>query len=109
MYDSIIYELQADLCRAMGHPVRQKIVHVLFEGPNSVGDIADAIDAGQSVVSRHLSILRRAGIVSSQRQGQEIYYSVSNPKIVEVCNLMRTVLSEQQAEKSASIEKIQQR
>jgi ArsR family transcriptional regulator, virulence genes transcriptional regulator len=100
MYDAIVYDLQAEICHAMSHSARQKIIHILFEGPQSVGDIANLTDLGQSAVSRHLAILRHNGIVVSERHGQEIIYHVANPKIIEVCNIMRTVLSDQVAERS---------
>lgn len=100
MYDSIVYDLQAMFCQSMSHPARQKIIHILFEGPKSVGEIAQLIGLGQSNVSRHLAILRRSGVVISERRGQENYYWVASPKIIEVCSLMRIVLSEQASEKS---------
>jgi DNA-binding transcriptional ArsR family regulator len=106
MYDSIIFELQAQLCDAMSHPARQKIIHILFDGKKSVGDIVDLAELGQSLVSRHLAILKRAGVVTSVRHGQEIYYEVSNPRIADVCELMRKVLSEQLAQSSERIERL---
>jgi len=72
MYDSIVYDLQAMLCHSMSHPARQKIIHSLFEGSKSVGEIAQLIGLGQSKDSRHMAILRRSGVVISERRGQEI-------------------------------------
>ena len=95
LFDPVIYQMQAELCHSMGHPARLQIMHVLFEGPKNVGEIAEITELSQSTVSRNLAILRQTGIVLSERRGQEIYYQVSNPKIIEVCNMMRTVLAEQ--------------
>jgi len=106
MYDSMIFELQANLCDAMSHPARQKIIHILFDGKKSVGEITKLSALGQSVVSRHLATLKHAGLVTSLRHGQEIYYEVTDPKIAEVCELMRKVLSEQLIQQSESIERI---
>lgn len=103
MFDPIIYDLQAELCHSMSNPARIQILHLLFEEPKKVGDIALLSGLGQSAVSRHLAILKRNGIVTSQRHGQEIIYSVANPKIIEVCNLMRGVISEQLNERSKMI------
>ena len=101
MFDPIIYDLQAELCHTMGQPARLKILHALFEGAKNVGDIAKLTGYGQTVVSRHLAILKRNHLVTSKRHGQEIFYIVANPKIIEVCNLMRSVLAEQFSEKSS--------
>jgi len=95
MSDSAIYMLQAELCHAMSHPTRIQILHVLFEGPKNVSEIANITWIGQSTISRHLAILKRSNLVITERHGQEMIYSVANPKIIEVCNLMRGVISEQ--------------
>jgi DNA-binding transcriptional ArsR family regulator len=104
-----IYELQAELCRAMSHAGRIEILHALREGPKRVSDIAREIDSSQVTVSRHLAVLRHSGIVAAQRQGQDVYYSVVNPKILEVCSLMLDVLSEQAAHQSELMQTLQER
>jgi ArsR family transcriptional regulator len=103
MIDPIIYTLQAELCHSMGHPTRIQILHLLFDGPKNVGEIALSSGLGQSTVSRHLAILKRNNLVIAQRHGQEIIYAVANPKIIDVCNLMRGVISEQLAERSKMV------
>jgi DNA-binding transcriptional ArsR family regulator len=90
-----IYSLQADLCRAMGNPVRIEIVHLLRIGLKRVGDIAATINCAQPAVSRHLAALRNAGVVVAHREGNSIVHGIANPKITEVCDLMREALSEQ--------------
>lgn len=95
-----IYELQADLCRAMSNPVRLQLVHTLREDPMRVGDLAQATGLEPGTVSRHLGILRRAGILGTRRNGKDIFYHIVNPKITEVCDLMRQVLSEQAAQRT---------
>ncbi|MHB8136508.1 MAG: ArsR/SmtB family transcription factor [Anaerolineaceae bacterium] len=100
MDDPIIYKMQSELCHCMSQPARLQILHLLFEGPRNVGDIAKLTGLGQTTVSRNLGILRGKGIVLTERHGQEIIYRIANPKMVEVCNLMREVLSEQITERS---------
>lgn len=95
MFEPIIYQLQAELCQSMSQPARLQILHALFEGAKNVGEIVDLTSLSQSAVSRHLAILKRNGIVTNTRHGQEIFYEVANPKIIEVCNMMRMVLLEQ--------------
>ena len=95
-----IFEIQAELCRAMGNPLRMEIVHLLRNGPLNVNDITSAVGQHQATVSRNLTILRNAGIVLTQRDGNNILYHVANPKLVHVCSLMREVLTEQIGERS---------
>lgn len=95
-----IFEIQAGLCRAMGNPLRMEIVHLLRSGPLNVTEIASSVGQHQSTVSRNLTILRNAGIVTTRREGSNILYQVANPKLVEVCDLMRAVLEEQSAQEA---------
>lgn len=81
----------------MSNASRLKIVHLLREGPHCVGEIAQACALTSAKVSQHLSILRAHGIVTSERHGSEIVYRLANPKIAQVCDSMREVLSEQAA------------
>jgi len=90
-----IFEIQAELCRAMGHPLRMEVVHLLRNGSLNVNDIATAVDQHQATVSRNLTILRNAGVVTTERDGNNILYQIANPKLVDVCDLMRDVLIEQ--------------
>jgi DNA-binding transcriptional ArsR family regulator len=95
-----IFEIQAELCRAMGNPLRMEIVHLLRSGSLNVNDIASAVDQHQATVSRNLTVLRNAGIVVTRRDGNNVLYQVANPKLVDVCDLMREVLIEQIDERS---------
>lgn len=49
---------------------------------------------GQANLSQHLSVMRLQGIVTARREGANVYYALSNPKIVKACDLMRQVLLE---------------
>jgi len=95
-----ILDIQAQLCQAMGHLARLKIVHCLREGAKSVNEISALIGYPQATTSRQLGILRNAGIVVADRHGTGVYYHIANPKIMTVCDLMREVLTEQLNERS---------
>lgn len=88
------FDIQAEFCKAMGHPVRLQILHILGGSPLSVGELAEQIGISQSLVSRHLHVLLSAGVVSYQRHGPEKIYRLADAKIGEVCNLVRSVLME---------------
>lgn len=90
-----IFEMHARLCQAMSHTVRLEIVHTLQDGPKSVTALAQALELNQPTLSRHLAVLRSAGVVAVHRQGSENIYTIIDPKIVTVCNLMRQILADQ--------------
>jgi DNA-binding transcriptional ArsR family regulator len=95
-----IFEIQAEFCKAMGNPTRLQIIHALREHPMKVGDIAQAIEMSQPLVSRQLGILRNAGVVQYHRQGNEMIYRLTDESIGEVCDLVRKVLSVQMHKQS---------
>lgn len=98
-----IFEIQADFCKAMGNAIRLQILHVLRERPMSVGEIAQAANLSQSLVSRQLGTLRNVGVVKHQRQGTEMIYQLTDESIGEVCDLVRKVLSTQIHRQSEAI------
>ena len=60
--------------KALGSPARLTLVRTLADGERCVCDLVEAVGLGWSTTSRHLEVLRDAGIVSSDRRGQKIYY-----------------------------------
>ncbi len=103
-----IFDLQAELCSAMGHPLRVQIVHLLRDGPRRVSAIAEELNVTQATVSRHLAILRNVGILSCQRQGTDMIYQISSPKIPEICESMRKALLERESQRSEIFQNIEE-
>ena len=95
-----VYELQAELCRALSHPVRLELIHLLREGPKRVGDLAQIIGLNQGTVSRHLGVLRNSEILTTQHHGRDIHYQIVDPRVSDLCELMRQVLVEQAVRRS---------
>ncbi|MFC1900395.1 ArsR/SmtB family transcription factor [Chloroflexota bacterium] len=89
-----IFELQASICKSLSDSKRLLIIHELRTGEKSVGQLTDALEVSQPNMSRHLSILRESGLVVTRRAGTTIYYSLTSPKIVEACDIVRGVLTE---------------
>lgn len=67
--------------KAMASRNRLLLLCELVHGERSVGDLAQALDLAQSVVSQHLSLLRRDGVVSGRREAQTIYYRISDERV----------------------------
>ena len=99
-----IFEIQAEFCKAMGNPGRLQILHVLRDCPRSVSEICEETGLSQSNVSRQLACLRNAGVVIPKRNRAGTVYQITDRKIVEVCDLVRSVLIEQIQKRSRSVE-----
>jgi ArsR family transcriptional regulator len=91
-YESI-YGLQASILKTLASPRRLELIHLLGEsGPMEVRRVAAHLGLSQPAVSQHLSALRDAGLVEATRTGREVRYQLSDPEIVQACELMRQVL-----------------
>ena len=87
-----IFQLHADVCKALAHAKRLEIVHILKDKEAAAGDIVKQMGIPKANVSQHLALMRKAGILNTRREGLNVYYSISSPKIAKACNLMREVL-----------------
>lgn len=75
----------ANWLKAMADPTRLKILHALHGGERCVGDLIDDLRCSQPNVSKHLAILRTAGLVDSRRDGVNIYYRIADPTVFTIC------------------------
>ena len=89
-----IFEMHAGVCKSMASPTRLKIMNLLREGEKSVEELKKQLELPKANLSQHLGILRQRGIVSSRRAGLNIYYKVTNPKMIKACDILREVLFE---------------
>jgi len=89
MQDSL-RRFKADIFQALAHPTRIAILEFLSTGELSAGTLIDKLDIEQANVSQHLAVLRAKQIVSNRKAGNQVFYSVRDPIIIEVLNLMRT-------------------
>jgi DNA-binding transcriptional ArsR family regulator len=85
--------LHAQVCQALADPKRILLLYALSEEPRRVTDLAEALDMPQPTVSHHLKILRERGMVTAERDGTAIYYSLTDPRIVQALDLLRAVLA----------------
>ena len=90
-----LYRLKAELCKTLSNPERLLIINELRSGEKTVNDLAEVAEVNQSIVSRHLAILRNRGVVESRRQGINVYYSLSDPRMGEACDLVQQILLNQ--------------
>ena len=74
--------------RALGEPQRLRILQVLESGEKSVTEIVDAVGGQQSNISRHLQSLHEAGVVGRRRAGASVLYSISDPAVFRLCEIV---------------------
>jgi ArsR family transcriptional regulator len=90
-----IYELHARLCKALADPKRLLIINALRDGQKSVGELTQELELSQSNVSQHLAVLRERGVVRASREGNNVFYSLRDAKVVKALDLLREVMAAQ--------------
>jgi DNA-binding transcriptional ArsR family regulator len=102
-----MYSLQADLCKALAHPVRLQVLDLLSEREYSVEELTKLTGSGQSNVSQHLAALRQQKLVVPRRAGMNVYYALSNPRIADACRLIRRIMVELSEEEHRVVKKVE--
>ena len=92
-----IYRMHAQICKALADAKRLLILNALRDGEMTVGDLASSLELPQATVSQHLAILRQRGLVYSRRHGVNVFYQISNQKVIRAFDLLREVMAEQLA------------
>ncbi len=77
--------------RALADPKRLCVLELLSAGELSVGDLSTRVGCHVPNMSQHLAVLRRAGLVSSRRDGTTVYYRLADPRVLEAYRLIRSI------------------
>ena len=91
----LLFEKQAEIAKAISHPLRIAIVDFLKEGEQCVCDIAKHIGAERSNVSRHLSVMVSVGVLQHRKEGLKVIYKLKTPCILDFFSCMTTCLKQQ--------------
>jgi ArsR family transcriptional regulator len=89
-----LYQHKAEFFRTLGHPVRIRVLELLGDGPLAVRDLLADIDIEASSLSQQLAVLRRAGIVTSYREGAAVMYALSGPDVADLMKAARRFLTD---------------
>jgi ArsR family transcriptional regulator len=84
--------LHASICQALADPKRILILYALSEGPKNVTELTETLDVPQPTVSRHLKVLRERQLVTAEREGVSVRYSLADERVIEALDTMRAVL-----------------
>ena len=87
-----LYEMHAEMCKVFSNPTRLEILNLLRNGEMSVTDLIEKTRLSQANISQHLSIMKSKGIVTSKRKGKNVYYKLTNPKIIKAFDIIRAIL-----------------
>ena len=89
-----LYEMHAEMCKVFSNSTRLEILNLLRDKEMSVTELIKKTKLSQANISQHLSIMKSKGIVLSNREGKNVYYKLTNPKIIKAFDIIREVLSE---------------
>ncbi|HMD81746.1 MAG TPA: metalloregulator ArsR/SmtB family transcription factor [Anaerolineales bacterium] len=89
-----ISQLEADFCFALSDPTRILILYTLSEAPLNVTELTSELGINQTTTSRHLKVLRDRRLVHAIRQGTTITYHLSDKRLVQALDLLRSVMQD---------------
>jgi DNA-binding transcriptional ArsR family regulator len=97
------YRQQAQVLKALAHPTRLFIVDLLAKGPVCVCDITARVGADVSTVSKHLSVMRAAGIVADHKEGLQVHYHLKTPCVTKFFTCARSVMRADNAARNRTL------
>jgi len=86
------YEAKAKILKALAHPTRLWMAEQLADGERCVCEFVDVIDADFSTISKHLTILKQAGIIEDDKRGKQVFYSLKVPCILNFMHCVEAVI-----------------
>jgi DNA-binding transcriptional ArsR family regulator len=96
-----LFELHAEFCKVIASATRLRIVALLRDGELAVGTLARATGSSWANISQHLRILRNHDIVRTRKEGRVVYYRLRDARLVQACELIRSILLEAMRERGA--------
>ena len=99
--------LHERICSALSDTKRIMILYLLAEKDMFVNEISESLNTPQSTISRHLRVLRQRSLVSTERRGSAVLYSLLDNRIIDVLDLMRAILNDQIQAEAAITKSIQ--
>ena len=99
-------QFKADIFQALAHPTRIAIVEILRDGELPASVIIERLGVEQANASQHLAVLRSRQIVLNRKEGNQVFYSIRNPLLIDVLDIMRRYFEIHLAEAMGTLEKI---
>lgn len=86
-----------EFCKALADDTRQRILVMLTEEEKCVGDIVNAFNMSQPTISHHLNILKRFSLVTSRKEGKQVFYAINRNNVIECCGQLIAKFDAQEA------------
>ena len=102
-----LHEIKADLFKALGHPLRVRVLELLAGGERPVADLLAETGLEASHLSQHLAVLRRTGLVVARREGNAVHYQLAHPSVLELMTAARTFLLDALSGTRAALDDLQ--
>lgn len=99
-----LYRMKADFFKTLGHPARIRVLELLSIREHAVSEMVTEIGIEPANLSQQLSILRRAGLVASQRDGLVVSYALTSPRVAELLVTAREILTGLVADQAETLE-----
>ncbi len=99
-----IYAYHADMCKVFSHPKRLEVINVLRDGEMTVTELAQKLGLTIGNLSQHLSMMKERRILLSRKEGNMVYYRITNPKLIPCFDMMREMLFDQIRQDAALIQ-----
>jgi DNA-binding transcriptional ArsR family regulator len=87
-----LYQLKAEFFKTLGHPVRIRVLELLSVREHAVSELLAEIEIEPANLSQQLAVLRRAGLVTTRKEGSAVYYSLTSPQVAELMAVARSIL-----------------
>ena len=88
-----LHQLKAEFFRTLGHPARIRVLELLSEREMAVGELLAEVGLEASNLSQQLAVLRRAGLVTTRKEGSQVYYSLTSHHVAELLAVARVILT----------------
>lgn len=86
-------QMHAGMCQALADPTRISLLYELKSGPKNVSELVGILGIPQATTSRHLKILRDRRLVTTKREGVHVYYSLTDPRVLEALDTLRNIMA----------------
>jgi ArsR family transcriptional regulator len=102
-----LYQVKAEFFKTLGHPVRIRVLELLGHREHAVSEMLPEVGVEAANLSQQLAVLRRAGLVTTRKEGSAVYYSLTSPRVAELLAVARSILTEVLTEQVGLIQDLQ--
>lgn len=88
-----LHQMKAEFFKTLSHPLRIRVLELLSDREHSVGELLREIEVEASNLSQQLAVLRRAGLVTTRKEGSTVHYALVSPQVAELLGVARSILT----------------